>query len=358
MDKVRYAVVGAGWISQEAFLPAIPQAGNSVVTAIVSGSSDAAARLAAFHGVEHVFTYDQYDDMLASGLVDAVYIALPNSLHADYAIRAAKAGKHCLVEKPLALTEEECAAMIAAADESGAYLMTAYRLHSEPGTLDVIERIRSGEIGDPRIFTAAFSFITRPGNHRLKAAHWSGPLQDVGVYCLNAVRHVFGGEPVDVSAMASHGNDNPLFEEVPESVAVTLRFPEGRLAQFIVSFGASDNDYYMVAGTKGSLMLDPGFRFETATALKKRHGLDIERHDYPRTDQFAGMAAYFSDCILNGTPPRVTPSEGLADVAIMRAIERAIESGKTESIGPLPPLSQPSGDMERQCPPTDRRLVL
>lgn len=357
MNKVRYAVVGAGWISQEAFLPAVPQTGNSVVTAIVSGSADTAAKLAEFHGVEHVFTYDRYDEMLASDVADAVYVALPNSLHADYTIRAAKAGKHCLVEKPLAVTEEECAAMIAAAEDSGVHLMSAYRLHNEPGTLDVIERIRKGEIGDPRIFTSVFSAIMQPGNHRLAAAHWGGPLQDVGVYCLNALRHVFGCEPIEASAMASHGHDNPLFAEVPESVAVTLRFPGGRLAQFIASFGASDNDFYMVSGTRGSLTLDPGFRFETATSLKEGHGPGARRHAYPRTDHFAGMTAYFSDCVIEGTPPSVAPTEGLADVAIMRAIERAIETGKTQPIGPLPPLSQPTPDMERQLPHTDRRLV-
>lgn len=358
MNRVRYAVVGAGWISQEAFMPSIAQTGNSEMTAIVSGSPENAAKLAEFHGIEHVFSYDQYDEMLAADLVDAVYIALPNSMHADYTIRAAKAGKHSLVEKPLALTEEECAAMIDAAEENGVYLMTAYRLHNEPGTLDVIERIRKGEIGDPRIFTSVFSALMQPGNHRLSATHWGGPLQDIGVYCLNALRHVFGSEPVEVTATASHDNDNPLFAEVPESIAVTLRFPEGRLAQFIASFGASDNDFYMVSGTKGSLMLDPGFRFETGTALKTRHGLDVTRETYPRTDHFAGQAAYFSDCILNGTPPKLGGAEGLADVAIMRAIERAAETGKPQPIGPLPPISQPVAEMERQLPLTERRLVL
>src|SRR5690606_36230546 len=127
----------------------------------------------------------------------------------------------------LAVTEEECSAMIAAAEENGVYLMSAYRLHNEPGTLDVVERIRTGEIGDPRSSTSVFSATMQPGNHRLSAAHWGGPLQDVGVYCLNALRHVFGSEPIEASAMASYGNDNAMFREVPESVAVTLRFPEG-----------------------------------------------------------------------------------------------------------------------------------
>ena len=356
MKKIRYAVVGAGWISQEAFMPSIAQTGNSEMTAIVSGSTEAAKELAEFYGIEHIFTYDQYDEMLAADLVDAVYIALPNSLHADYTIRAAKAGKHCLVEKPLAVTAEECAAMIAAAEENNTYLMTAYRLHNEPGTLDVLERIRKGEIGDPRIFSSVFSTLMKPSNHRLSAAHWGGPLQDVGVYCLNALRHVFGSEPIEVSATVSHGND-PMFAEVPESIAVTLRFPEGRIAQFIASFGASDNDFYIVSGTKGSLMLDPGFRFETATELKTRHGLEASRETYPQSDHFAGQTAYFSDCILNGTPPVLDGNEGLADVVIMHAIEKAAETGVAQPIGPLPQQAQPVAEMERQLPVTDRRLV-
>jgi predicted dehydrogenase len=199
-------VVGAGWIAQEAFMPGVSQTGNSTITAIVSGSANNAAKLAEFYGVEHVFSYEQYDQMLASDVADAVYVALPNSMHADYAIRALRAGKHALVEKPLATTEAECEAMIAAANESGAYLMTAYRLHNEPGTVEVLERIRSGEIGDPRIFAAVFSFVASPHNHRLKAAYWGGPLQDIGVYCLNAARHIFAAEPIEAVAVRSFGN--------------------------------------------------------------------------------------------------------------------------------------------------------
>ena len=145
MDKVRYAVVGAGWISQEAFMPGVHAAENSEMTAIVTGSVEKAQKLAEFHGVPAVYTYDQYDEMLAADICDAVYVALPNSMHADYTIRAARAGKHILVEKPLATTIADAEAMIAAAEENGVYLMTAYRLHNEPGTVDVLERIRALE---------------------------------------------------------------------------------------------------------------------------------------------------------------------------------------------------------------------
>jgi predicted dehydrogenase len=358
MSFVRYAVVGAGWISQEAFMPGIRQSQNSRITAVVSGSPELAERLARFHDIPQVVSYNEYDQLLAGDSVDAVYIALPNSFHADFAIRAARAGKHVLVEKPLAINEAECRAMILAAEEAGVHLMTAYRLHNEPGTLDLLSRIDAGEIGIPRLCTAVFSFRVDPKNHRLSAAHWGGPLQDVGVYCLNAMRHVFGAEPEEVSAIVSDGGGNPQYAEVPESVAVTLRFPGGALGQFMASFGASDQDFYMVAGTEGSLRLDPGFRFGVATRLEHRSGLSCGQIEYARSDQFGAMASYLSNCILSGIAPRLTGAEGLADVVIMRAIERAAETGTPQKIAALPTIVQPTVEMEQVCQVTEHRLVL
>lgn len=358
MNKVRYAVLGAGWISQEAFMPGIHAAENSEMTAIVTGSVDKAAKLAEFHGGAEIYTYEQYDEMLAADVCDAVYVALPNSMHADYTIRAARAGKHILVEKPLATTIADAEAMIAAAEENNVYLMTAYRLHNEPGTVDVLERIRSGEIGDPRIFTSIFSFFPDPDNHRLKASHWGGPLQDVGVYCLNAVRHIFGSEPEEVQAVRSYGNGDPRFSEVEESIAVTLKFPEGRIAQFIASFGGDSKDCYIVVGTKGSLTLDPGFRFELAMTMQLRNGDDIAFQTYPQTDHFAGQTAYFSDCILKGRAPEPDGGEGLADMAALLAIEKAAETGQPQKVSTPPRPAHPTRDMVYELPPTKRRLLL
>ena len=235
--SIRYGVVGAGWISQITFMPGVDLTGNSKMTAIVSGNAENAGKLADFYRIEHKYTYNQYDEMLAVDVVDAVYVALPNSMHADFAIRAAKAGKHVLVEKPLATSVAECEAMIAAAKDAGVFLMTAYRLHNEPGTLHTLDLIRDGAIGDPRAFTSLFCIQADTGNHRLKAEHWGGPLQDIGIYCLNAVRHVFSDEPVEVMAGKNEASD-PRFSEVEETIAVTLKFPEGRMAQFCASFGA------------------------------------------------------------------------------------------------------------------------
>lgn len=152
---INYAVVGAGWISQIAFLPGVAQSGNSRVAAIVTGDRAKAARLAEFHGVDTIVGYDGYDGydaLLASPAIDAVYIALPNDMHAEFTIRAARAGKHIMVEKPLATNEDESLAMIAAARDANVFLMTAYRLHNEPGTVAVLEHIRGGAIGRPLFF--------------------------------------------------------------------------------------------------------------------------------------------------------------------------------------------------------------
>ena len=170
---INYAVVGAGWISQEAFLPGVGQSGNSRVGAIVTGDRAKAARLADFYDVGAVVDYEQYDALLASPAIDAVYIALPNHMHADFTIRAARAGKHILVEKPLAASEDEALAMIAAARSANVFLMTAYRLHNEPGTVAVLEHIRADAIGRPLFFQSVFSFQAVLGNHRLKATTWA-----------------------------------------------------------------------------------------------------------------------------------------------------------------------------------------
>ncbi len=355
---IRYAVVGAGRISQEAFLPGAHVSGNSIVAAIVSGDLKKARKLADFHDIPHVFHYDDYDGMLAGDLIDAVYIALPNSMHADFSIRAAQAGKHILVEKPLANSVEEAQAMIAAARGSGVFLMTAYRLHNEPGTLALLDRIRSGAIGTPLIFQSVFSFQMASGNHRLKARHWGGPLQDLGVYCLNAARHIFGEEPVRALASRHQPRDDSRFDEVEASLAATLQFPSGGIAQFVASFGAAARDAYRVVGSSGDIELDPAFRFETPIRMRVRKDGVTEAFEFPQVDQFGGQMAYFSDCIAAGTPPEPDGEEGLADMITLQEIEEAAVTGKAIAITVPQRPGRLTMDMERKRPVTDRLLLL
>ncbi len=357
MPKIRYAVVGSGWISQIAFMPSVAQTGNSEITAIVTGNREKAQKLADFYGIKNVFTYDQYDQMLKSDIVDAVYIALPNSLHADFAIRAAKAGVHAMVEKPLALTEGESLAMIQAFAKAGKWLMTAYRLHMHPGTLEVLDLVRSGAIGDPRYFSSCFSFQIGEGNHRLTAEHWGGPLQDIGVYCINAVRQLFADEPTEAAAMRSIGTDN-RFTEVEEVIAATLRFPKGRIGQFVASFGAEGIDQYRIVGASGEIDVTGGYRLDVPMSYRLSQNGKVTEKDFPLSDHFSAQTAYFSDCISNNTRPEPDGEEGLADMRVMLAIEAAASTGVTQKIASPPREARPSLAMGKLFPHVEKRLML
>ena len=164
--KIRYAVVGLGHIAQNAILPAFVHAQkNSELTALVSDDPAKLRTLSREYGVRNTFTYEDYDVCLRSGEIDAVYIALPNNLHLDYCVRAARAGIHVLCEKPLAVTEAECQQIIQACAENDVKLMTAYRLHFQRGNLEAIKIVRSGKIGEPRIFNSVFAMQVSAGQH-------------------------------------------------------------------------------------------------------------------------------------------------------------------------------------------------
>ncbi|HMS94546.1 MAG TPA: Gfo/Idh/MocA family oxidoreductase [Tabrizicola sp.] len=355
---IRYAVVGAGWISQEAFMPAVAATGNSRMQAIVSGNAAGARKLADFYDIPEVLDYAGYDALLASDRIDAVYIALPNDMHADFTIRALQAGKHVMVEKPLATTIAEGEAMVTAAAASGAYLMTAYRLHNEPGTHAMLEAVRSGRIGEPVYVSATFGFQTLEGNHRLKAGHWGGPLPDVGVYCLNAVRHLFGAEPISVQAMSTRPPGDARFDEIDASLAVTLRFPGQRLAQFFCSFGSATSESLRILGSSGEVMLDPAFKFDSAMKMTIR----VDGHDtvvqFDQVDHFSGQIAYFSDCIVNKSPPEADGDEGLADLRALLAIDEAARTGNTVRLEPRAFRAGLRKDMLRSFAPTSRRLLV
>lgn len=328
MKKVRYAVVGLGHIAQQAVLPAFRHArADSELAALVSGDPAKLKTLGERYGVGIRADYDGYDRLLRGGAVDAVFIALPNDLHASFAIRAAKAGVHVLCEKPMAPTEKECRAMIAAARAASVRLMVAYRLHFDPANLEAIRDIRSGKLGEPRVFSSTFTMQVRDGNIRAQARRGGGPLLDIGVYCLNAARYLFGDEPLEVAALAEN-NGEKRFREIDEAVGVTLRFPRARLASFVVSFGASDVGHYRVVGTKGSLELDPAFEYAGGLTRYSAFGERAETRRYAKHDQFAAQLTYFSQCVLKGRDPEPSGEEGLADVRIVQAIERSLRSGK------------------------------
>ncbi len=324
--KVRYAVVGLGWIAQQAVLPAFAHAENSELVALISDKPTKLKELSQQYGVQHVYSYEEYEDCLNSGDIDAVYIALPNHLHRDYTVRAANLAIHVLCEKPMAITQADCQEMIRACEDNGVKLMIAYRLHFEAANMQAVEIVRSGQIGDPRFFNSVFTQQVEFGNIRLRKIVGGGTLDDMGIYCINAARYLFQDEPI--AAFATSASRGELrFDEVEEMTSVILRFPQEKLASFIASFGTPPISTYQIVGTKGDLRLESAYDFEGE--IKHQLTIDGETQEriFPARDQFAAELIYFSSCILQDKEPQPSGQEGLNDVTIIRALYQSIETG-------------------------------
>lgn len=337
---VRYAVVGLGYFAQAAVLPAFKHAKNSRLTAFVSDDPVKQKKLGARYGVDLHYSYDQYDDCLRCGEIDAVYIALPNTMHREFTVRAAEAGIHVLCEKPMAVTEQECEDMIQACDEHNVKLMVAYRLHFEEGNLHAVEIANSGKIGEPRFFESVFSQQVPAGNIRTKKELGGGTLYDMGVYPINAVRYLFREEPISVCAFSGYNGDK-RFKEIDEMTTAVLRFPNERLASFTVSFGAADTSAYRVVGTKGNLLMEPAFDFSMGLSMVLTVNGKKKRFNYSKRDQLAPELIYFSGCILRNKMPEPSGREGMADVRIVRALYQSAETGRVIPLGPWNPGKRP-----------------
>ena len=351
VKPVRYAVVGLGHIAQVAVLPAFNNARrNSRLTALVSDDPQKLKQLARRYDVPYCYSYRQYDQCLREGYIDAVYIALPNSMHCDFAVRAAKAGIHVLCEKPLAVTMQECRRMIQAADQADTKLMTAYRLHFEEANMNTVELARSGRLGNLRLFNSVFTMQVREGDIRVEAELGGGSLYDIGVYCINAARYVFRANPTKVSASTIKGTDR-RFREVDEMTTAWLEFPGNRLATFVCSFGAADVSSYDVVGTKGHVRLDPAYEYVGELEQNIVFNGKSRSRRYDSQDQFAPELLYFSDCILTDRDPEPSGLEGLIDVAIVEALYRSAKTGRPVSLS-LPDKTQwPAKDQVITRPP-------
>ncbi len=279
--KLGYALVGLGNLSIFQLLPAFAKAEKSKLTAFVSGRPEKAKQLAARYGVldKNIYNYDNFDSIANNPDIDIVYIVLPNSMHAEYTIRALKAGKHVLCEKPMATTPQECEQMIAAAKAANRKLQIGYRLHFEPNNLAMIKMARDQEFGPTRLILADAGFniglVMGSGTDKqwrlVKKMAGGGSLMDIGIYALNATRYLSGEEPVEVNAMIQTTPNDPRFTEVEENIAFQLRFPSGILANCTSSYGVGVNRWRVV-GTKGAFELEPALSYSGLRMRVLRNG--------------------------------------------------------------------------------------
>lgn len=332
--KVRYAVVAGGQISQQAFMPGVARTNNSALAALVTGDPVKAEELAGLYKIK-AWSYEQYDALLRSGEIDAVYVATPNFDHTRFAVAALEAGIHVLLEKPMTASVEDAERVYAAQRAGTAKLMIAYRLHHEPGTVEMVTRARNGDFGELRAFTSTFTQNVAEANSRGHNGYWGGPVPDMGTYPLNAVRNLFGEEPVAVHAVGARAPGRGF--DFDDTVAVTLRFPSDRLAQFTVSYATAAAENFTLVGSEATIHASPCFMFGADTGItyvETRADGSEKTHRFDPVEQFGNETQYFSDCILEGRDPEADGEEGLLDVRVLAAVERSLATGETVRLEP------------------------
>lgn len=326
--KIGYCIVGLGRISMQHFMPACKMSQHSRVTAFVSGHREKAEKMAAEYNVPatSIYTYTNCDEIAGNKDVDAVYIALPNSMHAEYSIRAAKAGKHVLCEKPMATTVKDSQAMIDACKAAKRKLMIAYRCQYEPTNLRAIQLIRDGKLGKIQAIESANGFNEKSGEWRLnRKLAGGGPLMDVGIYSLNACRYLTREEPADIEAYSSVIDRDGRFNEVEENVSWIMKFPSGIVASCNTTYGANMPGFYRVHGSKGMLHVEPAFAYQGLHLKAQIQGeppIDEPNNDRDPS-QFVREADHFSTCILGNKEPKTDGEEGLMDMRLMAEIYRS-----------------------------------
>jgi predicted dehydrogenase len=328
--KIGYCIIGLGNISMGHFMPGVVGTNNSRITGLVSGHRDKALAQAAKYGVPEssIYSYENMDQMKNNPAIDAVYVALPNSMHAEYTIRSAQAGKHVLCEKPMATTVADSQAMIKACRDAGKKLMIAYRCHYEPTNLRAMQLIREGHLGKIQGIETANGFNAKAGQWRLdRKLAGGGPLMDMGVYSLNACRYLTGEEPSEIKAFSSVIDHDGRFDTVEENVSWTMKFPSGVVACCNTSYGAGMSGFYRVHASLGSMYVDPPFSYDglhlTAQFANPAGGKPTfidEPNPNRDPSQFVAEADYFSQCVLEDKTPKTAGEEGLLDMQYMSQI--------------------------------------
>lgn len=334
-QRVGYALVGLGHLTLNQILPAFGTCKKSKVVALVSGSPEKMQKVAAQYGVkkESCYSYADYDKLKDNKEVQAIYIVLPNGMHAEYTVRGAQAGKHILCEKPMANSAAECQTMIDACKKADRKLMIAYRIQYEPHNRMVRDMVQTAKFGKVK------SIIANNGQNSDNPKHWrfnkalagGGSLPDVGLYCLNTIRYVLGEEPTEVMGYIHSTPDDPRFKEVEEQVNWIMKFPSGVQTSCATSYGHHDDKSYRVLADTGWIKMDPAFpykglKLETSQAQGEVN--QIIEHSISDKDHFATEMDHFSECILDNKIPFTPGEEGLQDQKIMEAIYQSAKDGK------------------------------
>jgi predicted dehydrogenase len=329
--KLGIALVGLGNYTTAFLAPSLLETQYCKLTSIVTGSPDKIPVWMQKYSIpkQNVYNYQNFDTIKNNPDIDIVYVALPNSMHAEFTIRAAKAGKHVICEKPMALNAVECEQMIKACKEAKVQLSVGYRLYFEPHHIEM-RRLGSEKVhGSIKIIESGLGYaMADPKSWRLnKDLGGGGAIMDLGVYCVSGVRRTLGELPTVINAQGFNTDKN-LFKGIYEMMMFQMQFPSGAVSNSTTTYTAFMDRLYATTGTK-SFGLQPSFTARGASTMTTTD----EKLDFtsPKFQQITQMDA-FAQSVLNKTKPFASGEEGLIDMKIIDAIKHSADSGKLVKI--------------------------
>lgn len=334
-DSVGFAIVGLGGYALNQMMPRFAQAERAHIAAIVSGNPEKLRRVGDAYGVptDARHSYEAFEKIASDKRIDAVYIVLPTGLHAEWAIRGFAAGKHVLCEKPMALSSADCERMIAAGRRAKRKLMIAYRSHFEPYNLEAMRLMEQKAIGTIRLVRTEQSYRmgpTSPGENwrTSRALAGGGPLEDYGIYGLQAALYLTGEMPQRISATAFRPAGDARFAEIFAHVSSQWLFPSGAVAQLATSYDSAGTNFAQVRGTDGALIMDPATSYAgQKMRIESRDGREFTPGD-PDV-QFARQLDHFANAVRDNTAIKTPGEMGLRDLRLIEAIYASARTGRT-----------------------------
>ncbi len=322
--KIKWGVMGAGRINRR-FIPGLLGSSNGELTAIASREKSKAESLASQYGA--LRAYDNYEAILDDLEIEAVYLPLPNTLHVEWAIKAAAAGKHVLSEKPLAVDPGDIIELEQVAHQAKVLVMEAFMWRFHPQHARVKELIGSGAIGDMRAIRATNSFVLNPSeyNIRLDENLGGGATWDVGCYSVNAARFIFDEEPLEVIAQGTF----PPGSGVELSAAAIMEFKGGKRAILDFGFEYGRRSFYEVMGNKGTVSVENMWQEANEPAfiyLRNEKGLQVE--EFAPVDHFTLQVEAFNRAILEGKPAPYSLLDARYNARACLAIIESLKEGR------------------------------
>ena len=326
--KLGVALVGLGNYATYELAPALQETSLCYLSGIVTGHPAKAEMWKQRYNIpdKNIYNYENFDEIANNKSIDIVYVVLPNSMHHDYTIRAAKAGKQVFCEKPMAVSVKECEEMIAACKNAGVRLFIGYRLHTDPYHKAAMKFRTDGSSGILYV-QSQFGFkIGDPTQWRLKKTlAGGGAMMDLGIYAIQAARYSIGEEPLSVTAQ-EYKTDYQKFAEVDESITWQMQFPGGHLSNSYTSYSTPASNLYISTNNRWFNLL-PAYSYSGIQGMTNRGELT-----FPTINQQAVQMDTFAKCILDGTESDASGEEGLKDLKVINAIYRATKSGIKEKV--------------------------